>query len=499
MTNLSASKVDSFATRLLSVSDHHTRLIFLVTASMMSNHQWNGEHYHQCIQDLFTQEHISEKNIWEWLRDWMACNPNGLASRSNQFSPKLIEDWYRKADQFHHTGICCKRLNIPDPLKKASKSCPTILFCKGTNFNFTQTQWISIFNSRKPRQILPNTPWLCKLRHSLSKIKDTSAGIVSSTGTLTYDLTSLYASKNHIPLVIVLPHPIHEPMEFDCSASSILSCQPVAFCDKKTQMVCRDRLLAFISDRHIILEIRPNGNLDHILCVQQTYDQRIQQKFGHPPTVNETHIFSNRRIEGGAIDIIISDEIVWKDYLFHYTRSCAGPWIGQSYESYLESILANDPLCGHTAADTLIRILMENRIRASGKLIRGQQPVVSFTSVPPLELNRIRKWNPSLIRWTFEPYGIAIHRKYLKSQGCLPVIYGSDKVYEKLKPTDRFRFQKHSAKTRNWRQEKEWRCPHDIDLTNIPPKDVRIIVKESKDVEKFNQFISLRFPVYCLG
>ena len=38
------------------------------------------------------------------------------------------------------------------------------------------------------------------------------------------------------------------------------------------------------------------------------------------------------------LQVLDAAEIKWEDYLYHYTRSCPGPWPGQSYRLYLESL-----------------------------------------------------------------------------------------------------------------------------------------------------------------
>ena len=123
-----------------------------------------------------------------------------------------------------------------------------------------------------------------------------------------------------------------------------------------------------------------------------------------------TPSFANSRLRAGN----------WGDYLFHYTRACAGPWPGETYDQYLLNLFDARPLSGHSALETLIRILQEGLVRAGDRMVRGREAVVSWSSLPPHELFLMRKWNRALVRWTVEPYGIAVRRDILRSLGSNP-------------------------------------------------------------------------------
>ena len=99
---------------------------------------------------------------------------------------------------------------------------------------------------------------------------------------------------------------------------------------------------------------------------------------------------------------------------------------GETYRQYLLSLFDDDPLSGHSALETLIRILREGLIRAGSRLDSGKCGgsllVFSFSEGAV----RVKEWNRALVRWTVEPYGIAVRRDILRSLGAKPVIYGSD-------------------------------------------------------------------------
>jgi hypothetical protein len=190
---------------------------------------------------------------------------------------------------------------------------------------------------------------------------------------------------------------------------------------------------------------------------------------------------------------------LWKRFLYHYTRACPGPWPDQHYRDYLLRLLTGDPLSGHTALDTLIHIILEGRLRASSKLIRGSHQTLSLTSLPPPELEKIRQWNPALIRWTFEPYGMALSREILKSLGARPTIYAGERAYQRIKSRDRFRFQRHEPPGCSWKHEREWRLPKDFDLDQVAPEEGFLFVDTRADAEAIAINTQSPMPIVILS
>ncbi|MDI6794750.1 MAG: hypothetical protein QME81_18100 [bacterium] len=124
-------------------------------------------------------------------------------------------------------------------------------------------------------------------------------------------------------------------------------------------------------------------------------------------------------------------------------------------------------------------------------------PVVSFSACLPTHLADIRKWNPALIRWTFEPYAVAIRKATLEEMGALPVIYGSEAKFQKLSEIERFRFQLHAPPKTDWSPEKEWRIIEDIDLSHISPEDIIPVVSTEEEALSIQERFSL--PVFNLS
>ena len=355
----------------------------------------------------------------------------------------------------------------------------------------------------------------------------------ASAGTLTYDLVVAVAERLGASLLLLIPEPLAgfgtskdspllDPASFQ---GPVLTCLTgVVNCPKQTRMVCRDRLLALAADLHCVLELRPEGNLFKILEEQQQIRARrlwiyhpdikdpenagniqLLQEFSESaigfsradlqvPSAARPSFESGKRSDHPVRVLAISD-IRLQDYLYHYVRPCPGPWPGQSYRDYLESLFNNDPLAGHTALETLIRILLEGRIRAGSKVVRGGQAVISWTSRPFLELSAMRRWNPALMRWTLEPYGIAVKRELLRKRGAKPAVYGADAVYGKLPPAERFRFQLHEPPRCSWKDEREWRMPDDLELAGSVVDDAFGFVPTVSDVETVAWHIRCALPL----
>ncbi len=181
----------------------------------------------------------------------------------------------------------------------------------------------------------------------------------------------------------------------------------------------------------------------------------------------------------------LSEEIPNADFLFHCTRHCQGPWPGQTEDDFHDDLLFGNPGADHSAFASLIRIVNEQRIRASSKLIRGSHQVVCFTEMNVVELKAARVYRPHLKRWDFEPYGIAIGKKVLVEQGAHEVIYGGEKLWKNSPPTLQPFLQKMGANDKknarnrpaiDWSKEREWRIVGDLELNGIELDQLVIFV-----------------------
>src|SRR5260370_16917471 len=73
-----------------------------------------------------------------------------------------------------------------------------------------------------------------------------------------------------------------------------------------------------------------------------------------------------------------------------------------------------------SALDNLVTILRDRMIRGSARMVRGRSPAVCLFDAPLAELSRL------LVRGNrhrYEPFGIALDRRYAFKTGARPVVY----------------------------------------------------------------------------
>lgn len=512
--------------RLAPLSESQRWAVGVIAAWMQRCGKISGVLLQDAIHDWLTS---GAQSMVEWLDGWVG------RTGCSRPPTRHLEAAQRTVDRWMASGIWCARREAPSQGFPNSARCPRVVF--GTGSEILDRPLAAFFNSRKPRLRSPGERWLDDLRELLPKVEASGIGLASSVGTLTYDLVTVYAMEHRLPLVLWLPAPLerllgrqaqapfHRPLE---SWLQLTCWVGAAACSAPTRSVCRDRMLAELSDVHCLLEIRSRGNLEAILkadgedAFKQRWvlDARSSQNADGPswcpplemrgqpqemvglavgPARQGTsqRTFSPRAI--ATPEPMAMDAIDWDRFLCHYTRACVGPWPGQTYEDYLLDLLDEAPHCRHSALDSLIRILLESRIRASAKLLKGDMPAVSFTSLAPSDLQRLRHWNRVLARWTVEPYGIAVDRGFLKRAGARPVIYGRSTVYERLSERDRFRFQKHEPPGALWKQEREWRLPRDLLLGDLPEHRRLALVPTEEEAARLAEAVGTRWKVVVLG
>ncbi len=190
-----------------------------------------------------------------------------------------------------------------------------------------------------------------------------------------------------------------------------------------------------------------------------------------------------------------------QDWLCHWTRECPGRWPDESETQWVarmfEDSMSSDGKAMNGPLKTLVRIVGQMKLIASPLANRGRHSVVCFTEVPLTEFRTRRIYRRHRRRFDFESYGVAIRKDVLSGIGARPVIYGTDDVWFVLPSADRPYFQltpsiqdlniglrsdgssnrpRSINQTTDFSAEREWRIPHDIDLTQFDPSDVRIFV-----------------------
>jgi hypothetical protein len=515
--------------------------ILLLAAFLKHSGGASGPEQHFRIRKFLHAGIDSESDLQAWLEVTLEEKLGGKAWDSCRKQAAL---WHAEGIQVFGWNYPCSGLDDPkmandtepgswDGHTAKNLPCPAVLFGKGSfDVDSFERPWLAVFNSRKPRSIAPDAPWLGALRSFLKNPGTQKTLIATGIGTLTYDMVGLHAISSKIPLLLAAPFSLLQPgPEFEriygqtASGIPCLSCIPdTKGCPSRVRLLCRDRILAAVSQIHLVLEIRSKGNLAVALEDRQKISPAVQIIFSPPEKTSSNsgnysllkdfpesaHAFKSVDPAGfnpanstktyDMPEELLPPEpaqIEWAAYLYHYTRTCAGPWPGETYPEYLAGLLTGDPLCAHSAIDTLIRIMLEDRVRAGSSMIRGKEEVVSWSAHPPHEISLLRKWNPALVRWTVEPFGLAVRRDYLRSLGAKPVVYGPDETFRKLSASEKYRFQLSRKLHTVWRYENEWRLRGDLMLKEACNGKAFLFVHTQEDREKLFGY-STTLPVICL-
>ncbi|MCC9604155.1 hypothetical protein LOC67_26680 [Stieleria sp. JC731] len=297
-------------------------------------------------------------------------------------------------------------------------------------------------------------------------------------------------------------------------------------CDKQ---LGRDQVLINMADRVDCVFVRAGGTIESVLRQRLIENQDATVRIASPLAVhpqsrrsyeqllelgavgwycppanqsgrvvsessNESDAFAKAEVLGSEACDLASDktaerELRWcteddGQWLVHCTRSCVGPWPGESVSQYQDWMLLNDShQTNHyrgSCLGTLQRILKMQRLVGSALTSHQAFPVVCFSACPLAGLLSQRCYRPHLHRWDYEPYGIAIRKSAAVDLGCKPVIYGGASVRDDLPGEQLFRFQA-QGKTYDWTSEYEWRFSGDVDLTQFDHDDIRVFVSNQSD------------------
>ncbi len=279
----------------------------------------------------------------------------------------------------------------------------------------------------------------------------------------------------------------------------------------------RDELLLAASDQSRLLAVRRSGNLHRLLkrrfgdgqdplpsILLSLVDDRLNredmqcelrelgchdwwvcQTGSEPP--GETGIGRYRAplVELGQIK---------GQFLSHWTRAVHHHWPDQNQLSqWDQALLGGRGMRGALA--TLCRILSQQTILSSGRLIRGGRPMCCFTAVPLAEFPGRRVYRRHLARWDFESFGIAIRAAALRRCGARPVRYVSGQVC-RIAPSVEQAWTVTRDSAGRWSQEQEWRLAGDLDLRRLAGDEAMVFVRDAKSAEIARQFS--RWPVTIL-
>lgn len=134
------------------------------------------------------------------------------------------------------------------------------------------------------------------------------------------------------------------------------------------------------------------------------------------------------------------------------------------------------------ALDNLSAILSAGIIRASTRMIRNKRPAICFFDAPLEHLARVLNNNA---RRRYEPFGIAVNKRYAFRMGARPVIYLPWSEAEAILPADElWRVVTLDLGRRpavDWSFEHEWRMAGDL---QFGARDAVVLVEDWRDADE---------------
>lgn len=169
-----------------------------------------------------------------------------------------------------------------------------------------------------------------------------------------------------------------------------------------------------------------------------------------------------------------------EEWLCHWTRPFRSAWPDQTVNEFLDELILGCQTADRSALAALIRIAQLQKLFASVAR-KDQQVTVSWTAVPLAEFRERRIFRSHRRRYDFEPYGIAVRKSVLMKLGARPVQYlnGEQLKADEVSPFDQPRFDR-TGKI-DWSNEKEWRSPGDLDLSQIACCDIQVFVDDETE------------------
>ena len=346
-----------------------------------------------------------------------------------------------------------------------------------------RTPVVLILNSAQSRYPRGNDPWVKATVRAFEQLAGRDISVITSADPLMWNFSAWLASEHGMYIRHIVPDfdPTKAAAAFEETlavfgiprehASPLYLTSPRSL--TRTDMWhLRDLTALKTADIIYPVSLRPGGRLDSMLRTEPVKAE-IRNTFGISWRT------ADRRTP--VYDLLEAElhPLPAENWLVHWTRSSPGPWPGESEAAFFRDMLAHPSIYVRSARETLIRILREKYIRASSWKIPGQVPVVSLTENTPETAVTLMKWRKRFIRYTYEPYGIAIRRQHLESIGARRVVYAG---HANAPDADAWMYQS-PGEFADWTREREWRYPGDLQISTLGGKNWFVIVPRGEDRE----------------
>jgi len=338
-------------------------------------------------------------------------------------------------------------------------------------------------------------PWVEALRRALSGLDPEHTLVLSSTGLPGWDMITYLAGQQGFPVELILPGD-GVPGGVNPGLALAYNLDPdrlaVSFCGSaggKAGWLERDRNLVDAADCLLPVSLRPGGRLEGFLRAAGTEGKEIRRGFEVPWSAHNWR--PRYRLEGCPLNPALSSLL--GGHLTHWTHASAGAWPGERPADFLVGLMTRPERYVRDTAATLARITDEMRLRGSGLHLPGNAPGVSFTSLGLDEVLPLMRWRQRYLRYSLEPFGLAIGRDIAEALGARPVEY-LERGQLSRDREERF-FQQSRGERTLWSAEREWRLRGDLNLRSLDPGEILLLAADPPAAAQLQAATGGRFPV----
>lgn len=359
---------------------------------------------------------------------------------------------------------------------------------------------VLIVNSAHGKYPVGSEGWIQATRTAVREIAATGSVFICSTEPLPWDLVTWLAGASgaHMRLIVKTAAGERGYLEFErltvdfsldrerVAPLFFTAEPPLIQAHPKDSWQVRDRLAFAAAEAIYPVSIRPEGRLERLMQ-EPEFRSRIRNDFRIPWT--PCGFIPRYTLTGRSWRPLSPGE-----WLVHWTRACPGKWPGEAMHEYFHDMFANGTVYARNAAETLLRIIGESRIRGSSWKMPGGAHAVALTSLSPGDAIKLMRWRKRYVHLAFEPYGIAIRKEELVERGAGKVRY----VRSGELSTETDLFAHAAGEEDGWMREREWRLSGDLDMSSISRRAVAAIVPDEQAVRDLRGRIPADFPIHAL-
>jgi len=344
---------------------------------------------------------------------------------------------------------------------------------------------VLILNSAQSKYPVGADPWIQATVGALDTLSARPVVVLSSTGPGMWDLVTALASARHIVLLVLITdddsprgrkefNRIIGEFAIDRETATPFFAGFPHCRSAKDLWKKRDVAALGAADIMYPVSIRPGGRLATLLR-DPDISRKVSDEFRIP--------WGGSRLKSHRPSYDLGGQSFNPfppgDWLIHWTRAAQGPWPGEKAWEFYRDLIDHPERYVRSARDTLMRMLLEGIIRGSSWKIPGGERSVSFTSLPPKAAVALMRWRKRFVRYSFEPYGIAIRRDVLVNLGARPIRYAQRGNALR----DEGLFVQSPGEKGDWTREQEWRIRGDMALDDLKASDFIVVVPEARDAE----------------